>query len=188
MLPSVFRLFIVGTVTFSHQEATQHRGSLNFFLTSMKEDQSLIPRLVLLLSCPSPSCLPQPVWLMGSLLGATVTDGHHWHWYNGKLYKVYPYPLLFNMKISWNSVIKLSISQTSPVLKLSLLSDTASCSWLRHTDTAVEEVCQCGGRICWEIMFFPGSNVTYFMFYIHLWPIYWPSLIIDKIITVKSTT
>jgi hypothetical protein len=39
-------------------------------------------------------------------------------------------------------------------------------------------VCQCWWRICREIMFFfPGSNITCFTFYIHLWPVYWLSFL-----------
>jgi hypothetical protein len=33
------------------------------------------------------------------------------------------------------------------------------------------------GRYIEKLMFFPGLNVTCFTFYIHLWPIYWLSLI-----------
>jgi hypothetical protein len=41
------------------------------------------------------------------------------------------------------------------------------------------QVYQCWWRICREInvFFFPGSNITCFTFHIHLWPIYWLSLV-----------
>jgi hypothetical protein len=41
------------------------------------------------------------------------------------------------------------------------------------TGKAKEHVYQCWWRICREIFFFPGSNITCFRFYIHLLPIFW---------------
>jgi hypothetical protein len=42
----------------------------------------------------------------------------------------------------------------------------------------MEQVYQCWWRICREInIFLPGSNIICFTFYIHLWPIYWLSLV-----------
>jgi hypothetical protein len=38
-------------------------------------------------------------------------------------------------------------------------------------------VYQCWWRICREIIFFSGSNIIRFTFYIHFWPIYWLSLV-----------
>jgi hypothetical protein len=46
------------------------------------------------------------------------------------------------------------------------------CCWFRLTGKAMGQVYQCWWRICGD-MFFPGSNITCFMFYIHFWPIYW---------------
>jgi hypothetical protein len=55
------------------------------------------------------------------------------------------------------------------------------------------QVYQCWWMICREInIFFPGSSITSFTFYIHLWPIYWLSIISLRLIflvhTRKSTT
>jgi hypothetical protein len=45
------------------------------------------------------------------------------------------------------------------------------------TCKVMRQVYQCWWRICWEANFFsPGSNITSFTFYIHLWPIYWFSI------------
>jgi hypothetical protein len=42
----------------------------------------------------------------------------------------------------------------------------------RRTGKATGQVYQCWWRICREInVLFPGSNITCFTFYIHLWPI-----------------
>jgi hypothetical protein len=44
---------------------------------------------------------------------------------------------------------------------------------------AMGQVYQCWWRICREInVFFSGSNITRFTFYIHLWHIYWLSLVL----------
>jgi hypothetical protein len=45
------------------------------------------------------------------------------------------------------------------------------CCRFRLTGKAMGEMYQCWWRICREICS-PGSNVTYFTFYNHLWPIY----------------
>jgi hypothetical protein len=45
------------------------------------------------------------------------------------------------------------------------------------------QVYQCWWRVRWEINVFSGSNITCFTFYIHLWPIYWLSLVDKKIPT-----
>jgi hypothetical protein len=49
------------------------------------------------------------------------------------------------------------------------------CCGFRRTGKAMGPVYQCWRRICREInvSFSPGSNITYFTFYIHLWLIYW---------------
>jgi hypothetical protein len=48
------------------------------------------------------------------------------------------------------------------------------CCWFWRTGKGMG---QCWRRLCWEINVFPSMNIT-FMFYIHLWPIYWLSLIL----------
>jgi hypothetical protein len=45
------------------------------------------------------------------------------------------------------------------------------CRGFRRTGKAMGQVYQCS-RICREINAFPGSNITYFMFYTHSRPIY----------------
>jgi hypothetical protein len=50
------------------------------------------------------------------------------------------------------------------------------CCGSRRTGKAMGQVYQCGWRIYREINVFPGSNITCFTFYIHVWPIYWPFL------------
>jgi hypothetical protein len=52
------------------------------------------------------------------------------------------------------------------------------CCGFRRTGKATGQVYRCWWRICREInVFFSGSNITRFTFYIHLWPIYWLSLV-----------
>jgi hypothetical protein len=52
------------------------------------------------------------------------------------------------------------------------------CCGFRRTGKAMGQVYQCWWSICREInVFFPGSNITYFTFYINFWPIYWLSLV-----------
>jgi hypothetical protein len=36
---------------------------------------------------------------------------------------------------------------------------------------------ECWWRICREINVFPCYNITCFTFYVHLWPIYWLSIV-----------
>jgi hypothetical protein len=43
------------------------------------------------------------------------------------------------------------------------------CCGFRRTGNAMGQVYQCWWRICREIDVFPGSNITCFTFYIHLW-------------------
>jgi hypothetical protein len=51
------------------------------------------------------------------------------------------------------------------------------CCGFRRTGKAMGQVYQCWWRICRDInVFFPGSNITCFTFYIPLWPIYRLSL------------
>jgi hypothetical protein len=45
---------------------------------------------------------------------------------------------------------------------------------------AMGQVYQCWGRICREINIFSRFKYRMFYVYIHLWPIYWPSLVIQK--------
>jgi hypothetical protein len=45
----------------------------------------------------------------------------------------------------------------------------------RRTVKAMGQVYECLWRICREI-YVSSQNVTHFTFYIHLWPIYWPSI------------
>jgi hypothetical protein len=49
------------------------------------------------------------------------------------------------------------------------------CCGFRRTGKAMGRMYQCWWRIFHEINGFPGSNITCFTFYIHLWPIYWLS-------------
>jgi hypothetical protein len=53
------------------------------------------------------------------------------------------------------------------------------CCGFRRTDKAMGQVYQCWWRICREInvFFSPGSNITCFTFYIHLWPTCWLPLV-----------
>jgi hypothetical protein len=50
------------------------------------------------------------------------------------------------------------------------------CCGFRRTCKAMGQVHQCWWTICLE-MSFPCSNITRFTFYIHLWRIYWLSLV-----------
>jgi hypothetical protein len=59
---------------------------------------------------------------------------------------------------------------TKPKVKILL------CCRFRRTGKAIWQVYQCWW-MCREIMTFPCSNITCFTFYIHLWPIYWFSLV-----------
>jgi hypothetical protein len=55
------------------------------------------------------------------------------------------------------------------------------CCGFRSTGKAMGQVYQCLRRICREInVFFSGSNITCFALYIHLWPIYWLSLVSSR--------
>jgi hypothetical protein len=47
----------------------------------------------------------------------------------------------------------------------------------RCTGEAMRQVYQCWWKICRELNVSPGSNITCLTFYIHLWPIYWLSLV-----------
>jgi hypothetical protein len=47
----------------------------------------------------------------------------------------------------------------------------------RRTGKAMGQVYQCWWKICREVNVFLSSNTTCFTFYIHLWPIYWLSLV-----------
>jgi hypothetical protein len=52
------------------------------------------------------------------------------------------------------------------------------CCGFRCTGKAIGQVYQCWWRICREVnVFFSGSNIACFTFYIHLLRIYWPSLL-----------
>jgi hypothetical protein len=53
------------------------------------------------------------------------------------------------------------------------------CCGFWHACTVMGQVYQCWWRICKEInvFFFWCSNITWFTFYVHLWPVYWLSLI-----------
>jgi hypothetical protein len=54
------------------------------------------------------------------------------------------------------------------------------CCGFRRAGKAMGQVYHCLWRIYREILlnaFFPGTNITCFTFYIHLWPIYWLSLV-----------
>jgi hypothetical protein len=52
------------------------------------------------------------------------------------------------------------------------------CFGFRRTGKAMEQAYRCWWRNCREIyVFFPGSNITPFALYIHLWPINWLSLV-----------
>jgi hypothetical protein len=60
------------------------------------------------------------------------------------------------------------------------------CCGFRRIDKAMGQVYQCWWRIYREINVFPGSNIVCFTFYIHLWPIYWLSLVPYKLETLAS--
>jgi hypothetical protein len=65
------------------------------------------------------------------------------------------------------------------------------CCGFRRTGKAMGQLCQCWWRICREVnVLLPGSNITCFTFYIHLWPIYWHSLSVCILIpiSVQHTT
>jgi hypothetical protein len=51
------------------------------------------------------------------------------------------------------------------------------CSWFPRAGKARGQVYLSWWRICREINDFLGPNITCFTFYIHLWPIYWLSLV-----------
>jgi hypothetical protein len=51
------------------------------------------------------------------------------------------------------------------------------CCGFRRTGKAMGQVYQCWCKICREINFFSGWNITCFTFYIHLRPVYWISLL-----------
>jgi hypothetical protein len=52
------------------------------------------------------------------------------------------------------------------------------CCGFRRTGKAMGQVYHCWWRICWQINVSPGTNITCFTFHIHLWPIYWLSLVL----------
>jgi hypothetical protein len=52
------------------------------------------------------------------------------------------------------------------------------CWGLRRTGIAMGQVYQCWWRICKEINI--SSSFEYHMFYMHLWPIYWLSLVVNR--------
>jgi hypothetical protein len=54
------------------------------------------------------------------------------------------------------------------------------CCGFRRTGKAMGQVYQCWWRISRNKYFFPGSNITYFTFYVHLCPIYWLSLVVPQ--------
>jgi hypothetical protein len=51
------------------------------------------------------------------------------------------------------------------------------CCGFRRTCKALGQVYQCWWRMCREINAFPRLNIACFTFYIHLWPVYWLSLV-----------
>jgi hypothetical protein len=51
------------------------------------------------------------------------------------------------------------------------------CCGFRRTGKAMGKECECWWRIFLEIHAFPVSNITCFTYYIHLWSIYWLSLV-----------
>jgi hypothetical protein len=60
-------------------------------------------------------------------------------------------------------------------------SQTLPCCGFRRTGKAMGQLRQFWWRIFSEItVFFSCSNITYFTFYINLWPIYWPSLVLSS--------
>jgi hypothetical protein len=62
--------------------------------------------------------------------------------------------------------------------------------WLRQQwknfYAAMGQVCECWWRICREIIFSPDSNITCFTFYVHLWPIYWLSLVLTYVTSAST--
>jgi hypothetical protein len=51
------------------------------------------------------------------------------------------------------------------------------CCGFQRTGKTLGHVYQCWWGICRKVNVFPGSNITCFTFYIHLWSIYWLSLV-----------
>jgi hypothetical protein len=51
------------------------------------------------------------------------------------------------------------------------------CCGFQRTGKTFEHVYQCWWGIYREVNVFPGSNITCFTFYTHLWPTYWLSLV-----------
>jgi hypothetical protein len=59
------------------------------------------------------------------------------------------------------------------------------CCGFRRTGKIMGKVYHCWWRYV-EKCFFPGSNITRFTFHIHLWPIYWLSLVLRMLSTVRG--
>jgi hypothetical protein len=65
---------------------------------------------------------------------------------------------------------------------------TLLCCGFRRTGKAMGQVYQCWWRICREINVIPRFNITCFTFYIHLWPVYWLSLVITGLSGFGNST
>jgi hypothetical protein len=102
-----------------------------------------------------------------------------WHFQCVYLVLLSLYALLFFHMQFPSSVQKTwwwpNVAETCRVVqKVKLISKIA----LKTEYSGVCEVYQCWWRLCQNInVFFLGLNIACFTFYIHLWPIYWLSLI-----------